>query len=156
MKFIASSLKFLPLFSLLFIVMVGSSLQIGGFPLMPALLLIPVYYWLVYHPSWLPLGGLFVVGLFYDSLMAHGLGLTSSFLMLSALVGPSIRSYLRPDKFPLIWFGFGLFSGGYLLLYGLVISGGFALFVSWINGILLYPLVAWILSHLHGRIQKHV
>lgn len=156
MKFIAISLKLLPLFSLLFMIMIGSSWQIGIFPLMPVLFLIPVYYWLVYHPSWLPLGGLFVVGLFYDSLMNHGLGLTSFFLMLSALLGPPIRSYLRPDKFPLIWFGFGLFSGGYLLLYGLIISGGFALFVSWVNGIILYPLVAWVLSHLHGQIQKYV
>lgn len=156
MKFIATSLKLLPLFTLLFIIMIGSSWQIEDFPLMPVLLLIPVYYWLVYHPSWLPLGGLFVIGLLYDSLMGHALGLTSFFLMLSALLGPPIRSYLRPDKFPLIWFGFGLFSGGYLLLYGLIISNGFVLFVSWINGIILYPLVAWVLSHLHGWIQKYV
>lgn len=156
MKFIATSLKLLPLFTLLFIIMIGSSWQIGDVPLMPVLLLIPVYYWLVYHPSWLPLGGLFVIGLLYDSLMGHALGLTSFFLMLSALLGPPIRSYLRPDKFPLIWFGFGLFSGGYLLLYGLIISNGFVLFVSWINGIILYPLVAWVLSHLHGWIQKYV
>ena len=156
MKFIAISLKLLPLFTLLFIIMIGSSWQIGDVPLMPVLLLIPVYYWLVYHPSWLPLGGLFVIGLLYDSLMGHALGLTSFFLMLSALLGPPIRSYLRPDKFPLIWFGFGLFSGGYLLLYDLIISNGFVLFVSWINGIILYPLVAWVLSHLHGWIQKYV
>ena len=132
MKFIAISLKLLPLFTLLFIIMIGSSWQIGDVPLMPVLLLIPVYYWLVYHPSWLPLGGLFVIGLLYDSLMGHALGLTSFFLMLSALLGPPIRSYLRPDKFPLIWFGFGLFSGGYLLLYDLIISNGFVLFGSWI------------------------
>lgn len=156
MKFIATSVKFLPLFTLLFIIMIGSSWQIGDFPLMPVLLLIPVYYWLVYHPSWLPLGGLFVIGLLYDSLMGHGLGLTSFFLMLSALLGPPIRSYLHPDKFPLIWFSFGLFSGGYLLLYGLIISNGFVLLVSWVNGIILYPLMAWVLSHLHGRIQKYV
>ncbi|MBL8675995.1 MAG: rod shape-determining protein MreD [Alphaproteobacteria bacterium] len=156
MKFIATSLKLLPLFTLLFIIMIGNSWQIGGFPLMPALLLMPVYYWLVYHPSWLPLEGLFVIGLLYDSLMGHDLGLTSFFLMLSALLGPSIRSYLRPDKFPLIWFGFGLFSGGYLLLYGLITSSGFVMFVSWISGIILYPLAAWILSHLHGWIQKYV
>ena len=156
MKFITTSLKLLPLLTLLFMIMIGSSWQIGISPLMPTLLLIPVYYWLVYHPSWLPLGGLFVVGLFYDSLMNHDLGLTSFFLMLSALFGPPIRSYLRPDKFPLIWFGFGLFSGCYLLLYSLIISGGFALFISWVNGIILYPLVAWVLSHLHGRIQRHV
>lgn len=156
MKFIANSLKLLPLFTLLFIIMIGSSWQIGGFPLMPAFLLIPVYYWLVYHPSWLPLAGLFVMGILYDSLMAHSLGLTSFFLMLSAFLGPPIRSYLRPDKFPLIWFGFGVFSGTYLLLYSLIVSGDFVLFVSWINGIILYPLVAWILSHLHGRIQKYV
>lgn len=156
MKFIVTSLKLLPLFSLLFMIMIGSCWQIGAFPLMPTLLLIPIYYWLVYHPSWLPLSGLFMVGLLYDSLMDHDLGLTSFFLMLSALLGPSIRSYLRPDKFPLIWFGFGLFSGGYLLLYGLIISEGLSLFVSWINGIILYPLVAWCLSHLHVRIQKHV
>ena len=156
MKVISIFLKLFPLCSLFFIIMMGSSLQIGDLPLMPALLLIPVYYWLVYHPSWLPVWGLFVVGLFYDGLMGHALGLSSILLMGSAVLGPHFRPFLRPDKFLLMWLGFALFSAVYLLLYALCVSGGLLLVSSWLSGLILYPLVAWFLSHLHLWIQNHV
>ncbi|EKE08922.1 MAG: hypothetical protein ACD_16C00235G0018 [uncultured bacterium] len=156
MKLVPNFLKVLPLLSLFSIMMIGSSWHIAGFPLMPTLLLIPVYYWLVYHPSWLPQEGLFVIGLVYDVLMGHALGVSSILLMGSTIVGRYSRSSLRPDKFLLIWLGFVFFSGGYLLLYALCFSGGIELFVSWIFGVILYPLVVLFLSHLHLWIQSHV
>lgn len=156
MKLVPSFLKLLPFLSLFPLIMIGSLWHIADFPLMPALLLIPIYYWLVYHPSWLPLGGLFVIGLVYDVLMGHALGLSSILLMGSTLLGHYTRSSLSPDNFLLIWLGFVFFSGGYLFLYALCVSGGIGLFVSWIFGLILYPLVVWFVSHLHLWIQNYV
>lgn len=148
-------LKTISFLSVLFFIVGGSTLRIGGYPLLPALFLIPVYYWLVFRPAWLPLWSLFGVGIFYDALMGYELGVSSVLLMLSAFLGQYIRALLSTFHFLLIWTSFSLYSLGYLILYGFFTSGGFPLFISWIYGIILYPLVAWILSHLHIKLQSY-
>ena len=155
MRFFHRSFKSLPFFSVLFIIMGGSHLSIGAYPLLPAFFLIPVYYWLVFHPGWLPLWSLLGIGLFYDGLMGYDLGFSSLLLMLSAFIGQYVRPSLSSHHFPLIWGAFALYSFGYMILYGAVMSGGLPLLVSWVYGVILYPLVAWGLSHLHLRLQSY-
>lgn len=147
--------KTLPFFSILFILMIGCTLCIAGYPLLPALFLIPVYYWLVFRPDWLPLWSLFGIGLFYDALMGNELGLSSLLLMLSFFAGQYVRPFLSSHHFPLIWGAYVLYSFSYLILYGVVVSGELPLLVSWIYGVILYPLGAWILSHLHLRLRSY-
>lgn len=149
-------LKTLPFFSIIFTIMVGCSLRIEGYPLLPALFLIPVYYWLVFRPDWLSPWALFVIGLFYDSLFGNELGCSSILLVLSSILGHYIRPFLSPHHFFSTWGAFGLYSFGYLTFYGFFVSGGVPLFISWGYGLLLYPLVAWVLSHLHLRLQSYV
>jgi hypothetical protein len=38
----------------------------------------------------------------------------------------------------------------------LLVSGGIPFLFSWVYGIILYPLIAWGLSHLHLRLQFYV
>ena len=149
-------LKTLPFWSVIFLIIGGSNLRIGEYPVLPALFLIPIYYWLVFRPDWLPLWSLFIIGIFYDALMGTDLGLTSLLLMLSTLVGYYVRPLLNPQYFLLIWGIFCFYSFCYLSLYGFLTSGGISLLFSWLYGILLYPLMAWPLSHLHKRLQIHV
>lgn len=149
-------LKILPFCSVLLVIILGCSLRIGAYPLLPALFLIPVYYWLVFRPDWLPLWGLFGIGIFYDSLMGYELGISSLLLMLSAFLGQYIRPLLNPHRFLLIWGAFVLYSLGYIILYGIVTSGKMSLLVSWIYGVILYPLIAWIINHFHLRLQAYV
>jgi rod shape-determining protein MreD len=156
MKTLLQTLKTLPLFTVLFIILGGCSLRIGEYPLLPALFLIPIYYWLIFRPDWLPLWSLFGIGIFYDALMGSELGFSSLLLVMSAIAGHYARPLLFPQHFFLIWGSFCCYSACYLILYGLLVSGGLPLFISWIYGIVLYPLVAWILSHLHLRLQSNV
>ena len=149
-------LKVLPFFSVLLVIILGCSLRIGLYPLLPTLFLIPVYYWLVFRPDWLPLWSLFGVGIFYDSLMGYDLGFSSLLLMLSAFLGQYVRPLLNPHRFLLIWGAFVLYSLGYTILYGILNSGRLSLFISWMYAIILYPLIAWILNHFHLRLQTHV
>jgi rod shape-determining protein MreD len=148
--------KTLPFCSVLFLIMVGCSFQIGGYPLLPSLYLIPIYYWIIFRPDWLPLWSLAGIGLFYDSLMGCELGFSSLLLMFSSVIGIYVRPFLTSLYFLLIWGAFSLFSFGYLFIYGLFLGFAFPLFISWVYGVILYPGFAWILSHLHFRIQSYV
>lgn len=149
-------LKTIPFFTVIFTILAGCSLRIGGYPLLPALFLIPIYYWLVFRPDWLPLWALFVIGLFYDSLLGHELGYSSFLLILSSILAHYVRPFLSPHHFFSTWGTFGLYSFGYLILHGFFVSAGVAFFISWGYGIILYPLVAWVLGHLHLRLQSYV
>ncbi|MBS0271406.1 MAG: rod shape-determining protein MreD [Proteobacteria bacterium] len=156
MKLTSILMKTLPFLSILFILTIGCSIRIGGYPVMPALFLIPIYYWLVYCPSSLSLLALFGVGLLYDALMGREFGLSSFLLMASSLLGKSVRPLLNPHQFLLIWCGFGLYIFGYIFIYGLFTANYFPLFMGWVYGVVLYPLVAWVLSQLHLRMQAYV
>lgn len=156
MKILLCFLKTLPFWSVIFLITAGSNLRMGGYPLLPALFLIPIYYWLIFRPDWAPLWSLFIIGIFYDALMGTNLGVSSLLLMLSTLIGHYVRPLLNPQSFSLIWGIFCFYSLCYLTLYGFLVSGGLPLFFSWVYGIFLYPLLAWLLSHLHKKLQIHV
>ncbi len=156
MRPFSSVLKTLPFLSVNCLIFGGCSLTLGEYPLLPAFFLIPVYYWLVFRPDWLPLWSLCGIGLFYDSLMGYEIGFSSLLLMGSAFVGQYILPVLSSYQFPLIWGIFGIYSLVYVILYGFLTSGGLTLLISWGHGVILYPLIAWILSHLHGRLQLYV
>ena len=154
MKLLHRFLKTFPSLSIFFLIMGGSSLTLGGYPLLPSFFLIPVYYWLVFRPDWLPLWSLFGIGLFYDSLLGYELGFSSLLLMGSSLLGQYIRPLLSSHRFLLIWGAFGIYSLGYIIIFGFFTSGGLPLFVSWMYGVILYPLIASLFSHLHVRLQS--
>ncbi len=155
MKSLLFFLKAFPSLSVLFLLMGGCSSTIGGYSLLPSFFLIPVYYWLVFRPDWLPLWSLFGIGLFYDALMGYELGFSSLLLMGSSFLGQYTRPLLNPHRFLLIWGAFGIYSLGYIFVFGFFISGGLPLLVSWMYGVILYPLIAWLLSHLHLRLQSY-
>jgi rod shape-determining protein MreD len=148
--------KILPMVSIVLLIMGGSDLCIGGYPLQPSLFLIPVFYWLVFRPDWIPLWGLFGIGIFYDALMNNILGLSALLLMVSAVANYHLRPLLTPQSFHLIWGSFCFYSLCYLGLYGILTGGRMPLFFSWIYGVIFYPLIAWALSQLHGKLQAHV
>lgn len=156
MSLFSRLLQTLPFLSIICLILGGCSLTLGGYPLLPVLFLIPVYYWLVFRPDWLPLWSLFGIGLFYDSLMGYDLGFSSLLLMGSAFLGQYIRPILSPYQFSRIWGVFGIYSLVYVILYGVLTPGRMTLLVSWGHGVILYPLIAWALSHLHRRLQFYV
>ncbi len=156
MKFPHRFLEILPLLSIIFFIMGGCTLTLGGYPLFPALFLISIYYWVVFHPPYLSLGSLFGVGLLYDALIGNELGLSSLLLMLSILLGQYSRPFLSPHRFFFMWGIFCLYSFGYIFLYGIFSSGGIPLFISWIYGIILYPLAIRILNYIYVRARIYV
>ncbi len=156
MKAVKSLYHIIPFLTVLVLIIWGGALRLGGYPLLPSLFLIPIFYWLVFRPKWLPLWSLCCLGVIYDALMGHEIGLTSLLLMTSAIASHFLRPYLSPDQFMLTWGAYAAYSFVYTVLYALLSSGGLPLFVSWIYGIIVYPLLSWALSHVYVRIQVHV
>jgi len=156
MKLFFKSLKTLPFLSVLCLIMAGAAIRIGIYPLLPAFFLIPIYYWIIFRPDWLPLWALFGIGLFYDALMGYELGFSSFLLILTALGASYVRPLLSPYQFPIIWGVYSIYSLGYIILYGLLMSNTMVpLLFSWIYSVVLYPLIAWVLNHLHLRLQSY-
>jgi rod shape-determining protein MreD len=155
MKFLFFPLRLLPALSVLWCIVEGSALHIGPLPLLPSFCLIPVYYWSIFRPQDLPLWSLLGLGLFYDSLLGNTLGVSSALLLWGWGASVYIRPFLISYNFVVIWGGFGVYSLGYIFLYMLFQGGGYYLLGSWVCGILLYPLCAWVLSYFHFRLRAY-
>ncbi len=156
MKLLSPLFNLIPCLTVLVMVLGGCLLRFGEYPLLPALFLIPIFYWLIFRPDLLPLWCLFIIGLYYDGLLGHELGLTSLLLISSAFLSSYMRPYLSPHNFLLTWGTFCIYSLAYICLFCLLSRCGISLLLSWLYGVILYPLVSWTLSQFHVRIQKHV
>ena len=123
------------------------------------LLLIAVFYWSVYRPGLMPLWLIFISGVLLDFLTGVPLGLSAFVLMAAGLIVRDQRILLLGQPFVTLWFVFALFcaaaAGLKWFLFGLVHlswGGVGALWPDMISGILLYPLVCFIL-HLSTRLM---
>ncbi len=120
-------------------------------PIMPALGLIAVYFWLVHHPDLMPAWAVFVIGLVQDLLRGGPLGV-GVFVLLAvyaALAGQ--RRFLGRATFLLVWLAFlPIAAGAFLLSWGLnslivdaVLDPGPAFF-QYLTTVGFYPCLAWI------------
>jgi cell shape-determining protein MreD len=145
----------LPFFTILFSIMLGSYITIGGYPLLPGFFLIFTFYWILCRPDLVPLWSLLFIGIFYDVLMMHILGITSALLILSYYVLGRLRPILTPYNFYFFWGTFVIYSLGYLAFYALITFSLIPPLFSWIFSLLLYPLVSSCLSSLQIRVLSH-
>jgi len=145
-----------PTLTILLLIMGSCGLCIGTSPLLPASFLTAVFYWRLFSPRALPLLSLLIIGLFYDALLGHELGLSSALLVGTSLLGNKVRPSLLSHNFWVVWGSFALYSLGYIGLYALFLKGTLALLLSWGYAALLYPAVSWILAHLQSRLHVYV
>ncbi len=72
----------------------------------PDIVLMSVFHWCIYRPSYLPYIAIFVIGLFVDLISAGPVGLTSLILLLVRRNVLNQRRYFAGRSFPFIWGGF--------------------------------------------------
>lgn len=147
--------KVIPILTIFFSILFGGYMTLGGQPLLPSFLLIFAFYWIICRPDLVPIWSLFLIGIFYDVLMMHPIGLTSTFLIISYFVLVRIRHILKPDKFYLFWGSYAVYSLSYLSLYALFTFTFIPSLMSWILALCLYPLVSWSLSNFQIRFLSH-
>ncbi|NBX02752.1 MAG: hypothetical protein EBR02_01535, partial [Alphaproteobacteria bacterium] len=133
---------------------------IGNF--MPALTVIPMFFWGTFEHREMPLWFVFALGIVMDSVMGQPLGLTSLLNIFFMLILFAQRKYIHKEGFVIRWGYFAMFLGGYQLLAWLVLSLWAAqmlplgaAFLQWLLTLCIYPIfhkAFEVLSlHIHHR-----
>jgi rod shape-determining protein MreD len=143
----------LPFAATVLLILLGMvPLGVPGFgPVMPALGVIAVFFWLVYRPDLMPAWVVFLIGLFQDLLGggALGVGVFVLLVVYAALVGQ--RRYLAQASFFLVWLAFlPVAAGAFVLTWlfnGLIADALLApgpAVAQYLSTIVFYPVVAWL------------
>lgn len=128
--------------------------RVPGFaPVVPAFLLMAVYYWAIFRPDLLPGWVAFVVGLIYDAVAGLPLGVTALVLLLTHGVVASQRRFFLGNTFIVAWSAFAMVAAAAALTTMALVwaaagraSGGERLVVQYLLTLLLYPPMASILA----------
>ncbi len=120
-------------------------------PIMPALGVIAVFFWLVYRPDLMPAWAVFLIGLIQDLLGggALGVGVFVLLVVYAALAGQ--RRYLAQASFFLVWLVFLPVAAGAFVLTWLfnsliadaLLAPGPATF-QYLSTVAFYPAIAWL------------
>ncbi len=120
-------------------------------PIMPALGVIAVFFWLVYRPDLMPAWAVFLVGLIQDLLGggALGVGVFVLLVVYAALAGQ--RRYIAQASFLLVWLAFVPVAAGAFVLTWLfnsliadaLLAPGPAAF-QYLSTVAFYPAIAWL------------
>ena len=137
---------------LLLLSMVSLSLPYTG-TIKPLLILVPLYYWNLYRPSFIPLFAAFAFGILIDLLAHYPVGLHAALFVVVGLVIKSQRLFMLGQPYLMIWLGFAIVSTSVYAaqwLFFMLIHMRFMpltdLFASNAISILLYPAIAAILT----------
>ncbi len=123
---------------------------------MPALMLMSVYYWAVHRPDLLPLWAVFAFGLLQDLLTGAPPGIHTVVLLLAYAAVLSQRKFFHGKSFAVVWWGFMVIAAGAGFLHWFMLSAmagrlidpwqtAFAYFMS----VAVYPLLAWCFTRVH-------
>ncbi len=155
----------LPCWGLLFILMILSLVPINIGPLSdarPMLLLMGVFYWSLFRPSFPNVFMLFLAGLFYDSFAATPFGLTSLILIGTHALISYQRKLLLYQPFWILW---GIYSilaaiaSVLLWLIHMVLSLGYVPVSAYIMDILIsvafFPFIVSLLKIANPPLAQH-
>ena len=91
-------------------------LHLDGYAgLTPAFTLMATYHWTIYRPDLLPAPLLFLIGTIQDLLSGGLPGVTAVTLLVARAIIVPNRHYFIDRRFPFIWAGFTLLTGGAML-----------------------------------------
>lgn len=137
----------------LLLVMAGMvPLRLPAFaPIVPALGLIAVYYWVIHRPDLMPAWAVFLIGLLQDLLGGGPLGVGVFVLLVVHAAVVSQRRLFTSASFMLMWAIFLPVAAGAFLLSWLfnslmidgIINPGAALF-QYLTTVAFYPCLAWL------------
>ena len=138
-----------------------SSKHLSGFgQLMPALPLMPVFYWGLTHSRDMPYWFLFTLGMVMDAVMGAPLGLSSLLYMFFLKLVHMQRRYIHKEGFIIKWGYFAALLAVIDTLDGIALSffnvGAFSVapaFLQWLLTICCYPILHKLFDGLHEHIQ---
>lgn len=138
--------------SLLLVVLSLVPIRLPGLsPITPWITLAAVYFWTLHRPDLLPMGAVFLLGLFADLAGGGPLGVTSLGLMAAQAVVRAQRRHILPHPFMVQWVIFALVALLaetllvilHVMAFAQAIDPGPALFQALMT-VACYPPVAWL------------
>ncbi len=138
--------------SLLLVVLSLVPIRLPGLsPITPWVTLIAVFFWTAHRPDLLPLGAVFLLGLFADLAGGGPLGVTSLALIVAQSVVKAQRRHILPHPFIVQWVVFALLAllaevlliVLHILAYTQALDPSPALFQALMT-IACYPPIAWL------------
>lgn len=140
------------------LIMIGMvPLQMPNFaPVVPAMALIAVYYWVVHRPDLMPLWAIFLIGLFQDLLSGGYVGVGILALLVVHIVIDTQRRFFARASFQLLWIMFAVVAAIAIyfmwllncILQGEFLEAGPALF-QFLTTVAVYPCLAWLFAQAH-------
>lgn len=88
----------------------------------PYFILMVIYYWSIFRPSFLLPFFVFVIGVLYDLILGFPVGLHSFFFVLAQFLVTRQRLFLMGQPFVMMWLGFLFLSSLFILLEWLFFS----------------------------------
>lgn len=124
-------------------------------------ILIAIYYWSIYRPTFLPPIFVFAAGLLFDLLSDGPLGLYAMLFLGAHWLISDQRRFLMAQSFFIIWLGFGVLHTGILLIEWIVfgiVNMHFASLRTILSpitlGFLSYPLVSFAIHLTHKMLPE--
>lgn len=124
-------------------------------PVVPALVLVAVYYWAVHRPSLMPAWVVFLIGLFQDLLSGGPVGVGILSLLLVFALVESLRRIMSNASFAAVWLVFSVLAAAALgvgwvltcLLEARLIDPE-PLFFRYLTTLAVYPCLAWLFAQM--------
>lgn len=129
----------------------------------PSFVLMSVYYWTIHRPDLLPPLAVFLIGLLEDLLGGGPVGLHALILMMVQWTILTQRGFFLSSTFTMMWLGFAVVVAGSAFILWLAATVASlelvaidALLVQGLLTLTLFPLMAWLLIHVHRAFLHHI
>ena len=139
-------------------------LHIPGYsPVIPSLVLMAVYYWVLHRPDLLPAVAVFFIGILHDILTGGPLGVQASILLVAYWVTGSQRGLFLEKSFLVVWWGFMMIAAGAAIMQWILMSLIFGTLIvpqpavfAYLLTVATYPLFAWAFARAQRTLPRTV
>lgn len=145
------------------LVMVVPSRIPGFAAVVPAFLLMVVYYWAMFRPDLLPGWAAYAVGLVYDAVAGLPLGVTALVLLVTHGLVAGQRRFFLGNTFIVAWSAFAMVAAAAALVTAVLVwaaagrtAGSDRLLVQYLLTLLLYPAMASLLARTQVMFLRRV
>ncbi|MBS40954.1 MAG: rod shape-determining protein MreD [Rhodospirillales bacterium] len=132
---------------------------IPGFgPVVPNVVLIAVFFWVIHHAEFVPTATVFFIGLLLDILSGAPPGINAATLVLVRTLLVMQSKVFRGKSFLLLWWGFSLvaFLVGLVIwalsaFYHMILLNPLPIIFQMLMTITIFPFFSWVFAKLHQK-----
>lgn len=127
----------------------------------PAFVLMSVYFWTLHRPDLLPVLAIFLIGILNDVMTGGPMGVQALILLLACWVAGAGRRLFRGRSFLAVWSGFMVIAASVAILQWIIMSINLGMLIAprpaifaYFLTVLLYPLFSWIFFYVQQTLPR--